>query len=166
MCWGLPHEGFSRVPIVFQKGFVRVPIGRLRFNRAHTAGACCSQKARCWAPSTHATSTRPARSVCACVCVCTIPPPPIPTVNGNTVRSFSTHGQQPAAKGSSTAVSCSDVPGTRHCWTARACPSRGGRGAPWPSGALRAQPAWRRGLAAPPPPGKKTPRKIVQTLVL
>jgi hypothetical protein len=73
---GTPHEGFSRVPIVFQKGFVRVPIGRLRFNRAHTAGACCSQKARCWAPSTHATSTRPARSVCACVCVCTIHPPP------------------------------------------------------------------------------------------
>jgi hypothetical protein len=29
----------------------------------------------------------------------------IPTVNGNTVRSFSTHGQQSAAKGSSTTVS-------------------------------------------------------------
>jgi hypothetical protein len=29
----------------------------------------------------------------------------IPTVDGNTVRSFSTHGQQPAAKGSSTTVS-------------------------------------------------------------
>jgi hypothetical protein len=33
----------------------------------------------------------------------------IPTVNGNTVRSFSTHGQQSAAKGSSTAVSRSDI---------------------------------------------------------
>jgi hypothetical protein len=29
----------------------------------------------------------------------------IPTVNGNTVRSFSTHGQRSAAKGSSTTVS-------------------------------------------------------------
>ena len=33
----------------------------------------------------------------------------IPTVNGDTVRSFSTHGQQSAAKGSSTAVSHSDI---------------------------------------------------------
>jgi hypothetical protein len=33
----------------------------------------------------------------------------IPTVNGNTVRSFSTHGQQSAAKGSSTTVSRSDI---------------------------------------------------------
>jgi hypothetical protein len=33
----------------------------------------------------------------------------IPTVTGNTVRSFSTHGQQPAAKGSSTTVSRSDI---------------------------------------------------------
>jgi hypothetical protein len=33
----------------------------------------------------------------------------IPTVNGNTVRSFSTHGQQSAAKGSSTTVSRSDT---------------------------------------------------------
>jgi hypothetical protein len=33
----------------------------------------------------------------------------IPTVNGNTVRSFSTHGQQSAAKGSSTTVSRSDL---------------------------------------------------------
>jgi hypothetical protein len=33
----------------------------------------------------------------------------IPTVNGNTVRSFSTHGQQSAAQGSSTTVSRSDL---------------------------------------------------------
>jgi hypothetical protein len=33
----------------------------------------------------------------------------IPTGNGNTVRSFSTHGQQSAAKGSSTTVSRSDT---------------------------------------------------------
>jgi hypothetical protein len=33
----------------------------------------------------------------------------IPTVNGNTVRSFSTHGQQSASKGSSTTVSRSDI---------------------------------------------------------
>jgi hypothetical protein len=33
----------------------------------------------------------------------------IPTVNGNTARSFSTHGQQSAAKGSSTTVSRSDI---------------------------------------------------------
>jgi hypothetical protein len=33
----------------------------------------------------------------------------IPTVNGNTARSFSTDGQQSAAKGSSTAVSRSDI---------------------------------------------------------
>jgi hypothetical protein len=33
----------------------------------------------------------------------------IPTVNGNTVLSFSTHGQQSAAKGSSTTVSRSDI---------------------------------------------------------
>ena len=33
----------------------------------------------------------------------------IPTVDGNTVRSFSTHGQQSAAKGSSTTVSRSDI---------------------------------------------------------
>ena len=33
----------------------------------------------------------------------------ISTVNGNTVRSFSTHGQQPAAQGSSTTVSRSDI---------------------------------------------------------
>jgi hypothetical protein len=32
-----------------------------------------------------------------------------PTVNGNTVRSFSTHGQQSAAQGSSTTVSRSDI---------------------------------------------------------
>jgi hypothetical protein len=42
------------------------------------------------------------------------PPPPtahslIPTVNGNTLRSFSTHEQQSAAKGSSTTVSRSDI---------------------------------------------------------
>jgi hypothetical protein len=35
--------------------------------------------------------------------------PLIPTVNGNTVRSFSTHGHQSAAKGSSTTVSRSDI---------------------------------------------------------
>ena len=33
----------------------------------------------------------------------------MPTVNGNTVRSFSTHGHQSAAKGSSTTVSRSDI---------------------------------------------------------
>jgi hypothetical protein len=33
----------------------------------------------------------------------------IPAVNGNTVRSFSAHGQQSAAKGSSTTVSRSDI---------------------------------------------------------
>jgi hypothetical protein len=33
----------------------------------------------------------------------------IPTVNGNTVRSFPTHRQQPAAQGSSTNVSRSDI---------------------------------------------------------
>jgi hypothetical protein len=33
----------------------------------------------------------------------------MPTVNGNTVRSFSTHRQQSAAKGSSTTVSRSDI---------------------------------------------------------
>ena len=33
----------------------------------------------------------------------------IPTVNGNTVRSFPTHEHQSAAKGSSTAVSRSDI---------------------------------------------------------
>ena len=33
----------------------------------------------------------------------------IPTLYGNTVRSFSTHGQQSAAKGSSTTVSRSDT---------------------------------------------------------
>ena len=33
----------------------------------------------------------------------------IPTVNGNTVLSFSTHGQHSAAKGSSTTVSRSDI---------------------------------------------------------
>jgi hypothetical protein len=33
----------------------------------------------------------------------------IPTVNGNTVRSFSTHGQLSAAQGSSTTVSDSDI---------------------------------------------------------
>jgi hypothetical protein len=33
----------------------------------------------------------------------------IPTVNGNTVRSFPTHGQQSAAKGSSTTVSTTCV---------------------------------------------------------
>jgi hypothetical protein len=33
----------------------------------------------------------------------------IPTVNGNMVRSFSTHGHQSAAKGSLTTVSCSDI---------------------------------------------------------
>jgi hypothetical protein len=33
----------------------------------------------------------------------------VPTVNGYTVRSFSTHGQQSAAKGSSTTVSRSDL---------------------------------------------------------
>jgi hypothetical protein len=33
----------------------------------------------------------------------------IPTVNRHTVRSFSTHGQQSAAKGSSTTVSRSDI---------------------------------------------------------
>jgi hypothetical protein len=33
----------------------------------------------------------------------------IPTLNGNTVRSFSTHGQQSAAQGSSTTLSRSDI---------------------------------------------------------
>jgi hypothetical protein len=36
-------------------------------------------------------------------------PPLIPTVNGNTVLSFSTHGHQSAAKGSATAASRSDI---------------------------------------------------------
>jgi hypothetical protein len=48
---------------------------------------------------------------------CTLPkvdtkctaPSLIPTVNGNAVRSFSTHGQQSAARGSSTTVSRSDI---------------------------------------------------------
>jgi hypothetical protein len=40
--------------------------------------------------------------------ICTAPSL-IPTVNGNTVRSFSTHGHQSAAKGSSTTVSRSDI---------------------------------------------------------
>jgi hypothetical protein len=38
----------------------------------------------------------------------------MPTMNGNTVRSFSTHGQQSAAKGSSTAVSRSDIRFIQH----------------------------------------------------
>jgi hypothetical protein len=38
----------------------------------------------------------------------------IPTVNGSTVRSFSTHGQQSAANGSSTTVSRSDIRLTQH----------------------------------------------------
>jgi hypothetical protein len=38
----------------------------------------------------------------------------IPTVNGNTVRSFPTHGQQSAAKGSSTTVSRSDIRSIQH----------------------------------------------------
>jgi hypothetical protein len=41
--------------------------------------------------------------------VVTPSPSLIPTVNGNTVRSFSTHGQQSAAKGSSATVSRSDI---------------------------------------------------------
>jgi hypothetical protein len=40
--------------------------------------------------------------------ICTAPSL-IPTVNGNTVRSFSTHGHQSAAKGISTTVSRSDI---------------------------------------------------------
>jgi hypothetical protein len=44
------------------------------------------------------------------VCVpCSCSPSLIPTVNGNTVRSFSTHGQLSAAQGSSTTVSRSDI---------------------------------------------------------
>jgi hypothetical protein len=38
----------------------------------------------------------------------------IPTANGNTVRSFSTHGQQSAAKGSLTTVSRSDIRFIQH----------------------------------------------------
>jgi hypothetical protein len=38
----------------------------------------------------------------------------IPTVNGNTVRSFSTHGHQSAAKGSATTVSRSDIRSIQH----------------------------------------------------
>ena len=38
----------------------------------------------------------------------------IPTVNGNTVLSFSTHGQQSAAKGSLTTVSRSDIRFIQH----------------------------------------------------
>jgi hypothetical protein len=53
----------------------------------------------------------------ACADMATLPkvdtnctaPSLIPTVNGNTVRSFSTHGQQSAAKGRSTTVSRSDI---------------------------------------------------------
>jgi hypothetical protein len=40
--------------------------------------------------------------------ICTAPSL-IPTVDGNTVRSFSTHGQLSAEKGSSTTVSRSDI---------------------------------------------------------
>jgi hypothetical protein len=43
-------------------------------------------------------------------CICGLPALSlIPTVNGNTVRSFSTHGHLSAVKGSSTAVSRSDI---------------------------------------------------------
>jgi hypothetical protein len=38
----------------------------------------------------------------------------IPTYNGNTVRSFSTHGQLSAAQGSSTSVSRSDIRFIQH----------------------------------------------------
>jgi hypothetical protein len=38
----------------------------------------------------------------------------IPTVTGNTVRSFPTHGQQSAAKGSSTTVARSDIRSIQH----------------------------------------------------
>jgi hypothetical protein len=43
----------------------------------------------------------------------------IPTVNGNTVRSFSTHGQQSAAKGSLTTVPRSDIRFIFSIWTPR-----------------------------------------------
>jgi hypothetical protein len=54
---------------------------------------------------------------CVCAEMTTLPkvdtnctaPSRIPTVNGNTVRSFSTHGHQSAAKGSLTTVSRSDI---------------------------------------------------------
>jgi hypothetical protein len=54
---------------------------------------------------------------CVCAEMTTLPnvdtncttPSLIATVNGNTVLSFSTHGQQSAAKGSSTTVSRSDI---------------------------------------------------------
>jgi hypothetical protein len=42
----------------------------------------------------------------------------MPTVNGNTVLSFSTHGQQSAAQGSSTTVSRSDIR-SFNIWTPR-----------------------------------------------
>jgi hypothetical protein len=42
----------------------------------------------------------------------------IPTVNGNTVRSFSKHGQQSAAQGSSTTVSRSDIRLIQHLYSA------------------------------------------------
>jgi hypothetical protein len=51
--------------------------------------------------------------------------PSPPTVNGNTVRSFSTHGQQSAAQGSSTTVSRSDIR-LIHIWTPRLAVWSGG----------------------------------------
>jgi hypothetical protein len=53
-------------------------------------------------------STPPSLSVPAVDTICTALSL-MPTVNGNTVRSFSTHGHQSAAKGSSTTVSRSDI---------------------------------------------------------
>jgi hypothetical protein len=41
-------------------------------------------------------------------------PHPSPHLNGSTVRCFSTHGQQPAAKGSSTTVSRFDIRPIQH----------------------------------------------------
>jgi hypothetical protein len=78
-----------------------------RETRRRSCERSATRRSRCW-PSCWS-NTPPRCDPTPPYLLILTTPSMIPTVNGNTVLSFSTHGQQSAAKGSSTTVSRSDI---------------------------------------------------------
>ena len=96
VCRGVVKCGFASP----QMGVCHTPLTHTRVNKVATGSA----NAMMLLSSAHAEVTALPKVDTNCTA-----PSLIPTVNGNTVRSFSTHGQQSAANGSSTTVSRSDI---------------------------------------------------------
>jgi hypothetical protein len=101
VCRGVVKCGFASP----QMGVCHTPLTHTRVNKVATGSA----NAMMLLSSAHAEVTALPKVDTNCTA-----PSLIPTVNGNTVRSFSTHGQLPAAQGSSTTVSRSDIRFIQH----------------------------------------------------